>query len=128
MSRTDKDVPYRVHVAREGVEAHDHRFGGCDFEPRHRPRSEWERLEVRGWHYRVPCRLQLPMDRYAYTLRYYSRSKLQGWYASEYYDRDGARLRRELSDIKKLHRAGEDIESEEVFSPQHRHWAEWEVW
>jgi hypothetical protein len=125
VSRTDKDVPIRVRVMREGVESHDHRFGECDFSPTFRRR---ERLPLRGWRYRQTCGLEMPHRQYSFTLKFYSRSKLQGWFAGEFYDRDSARLRKETGEIMKLHRAGEDIEFEDIWSGQHRHSAEWEVW
>lgn len=124
MSRTDKDVPYRVHVDRFGVERHDHRFGYCDFTPTQRKR---DRLPVRGFNYRITCGLEIDY-RYSRTLKFFSRSGLVSWFAAEHYDRDSARIRKETGDIIKLHRAGEDVTDMDIWNRQHRHSAEWEAW
>lgn len=124
MSRTDKHAPYRVHVERSGREAHDHRHGVCDFAPTERENT---RVAERGYRYRRTCGLEIP-GRYAYTLTFYPRSNLVAFYASSLNDEDNARVRSALADIRKLHRAGEDIEFEDVPAYQHRHSAEWEAW
>lgn len=128
MSRTDKDVPYRVHVVREGVERHDHRFGECDFEPRFWSRSEWARLDTRGWRYRQPCGLEQPVSRYSWTLRYYPRNEAVKFYAREFYDRDSARVQKEVRDIIKRYRAGDDVSDADIADRPHRHSAQWEAW
>lgn len=125
MSRTDKDVPYRVHVMRNGVERHDHRFGYCDFAATERSR---DRLPVRGFNYRSTCGLETEYRNYFRSLKLVSRSKLISWFSSEHYDRDNARIRKETSDVVKLHRAGEDISDTDIWNRQHRHSAEWEAW
>lgn len=124
MSRTDKDVPYRVHVARIGREAHDHRHGVCDFEPGER---KLNKLPGHAFRYRRNCGLDIP-GRYFYTLTFFPRTKLVQFYASSLNDEDSSRVRSTLADIRKLHRAGEDIEFEDVPNYQHRHSAEWDAY
>lgn len=125
MSRTDKDVPYRVHVKRKGRETHDHRHGVCDFTPKER---ENYRIDAPGYRYRRTCGLEISGMHYWTSLRFYSRTKLVAFYASSLNDEDNARVRSTLVDIRKLHRAGEDIEFADVPNYQHRHSAEWEAW
>lgn len=123
MSRTDKDAPYRVHLARSGQERHDHRLGVCDFEPRER---EWQgRWSERTR--RQTCGLEIP-GRYFHLLTYYPRTKLYAFWQSELNDEDNARVRQHLGEVKKLHRAGEDMDDIDVPNYQHRHSAAWEVW
>src|SRR5690242_13935559 len=122
MSRTDKDVPYRVHLARSGNVKHDHRFGPCDLD-------EW--TPERYWLIRqagTSCRRVEGNNYLRDTLRLYPRTKRVEFYADTIRNGDNARVRRWIREIEKLHRAGEDVDYEDVPNYQHRHSAEWEAW
>ena len=122
MSRTDKDVPYRIHSARGGIEEHDHRLGDCDLD-------EW--TPDRYWIVRDRTRCRITFrgsHRYWNVLRCYPRTKRVEFYADSIRNGDNARVRAHVREIAKLHRAGEDVEFEDVPNYQHRHSAEWEAW
>lgn len=120
MSRTDKDVPYRVHVTRVGRESHDHSRGDCDID-------EWEWDYFPVWRSRTSCRKEIG-GRYFYTLTFFPRRPIYRFWQRTLNDGDNARVRRRLTEVRKLHFAGEDIEFEDVPNFQHRHSAAWEMW
>lgn len=124
MSRTDKDVPYRIAVERYGTEAHDHRFGECDFSPTRRGAENFG-----SYRYRRTCGLEIE-GRYSYTLTFFPRSPAVRAYRAKDLGFERGHLRAWARDAEKLYR-GEGLDSmNDLDTPPvtGRHNALWEAW
>lgn len=125
MSRTDKDVPYRIHL-RDGYVEHDHRFGPCDLEL-------WEPPRYLTYGSRsTRCRRREGYSAYSYadTLALFPRTRaVRAARAAQLGAErvDGRRIARAA--ITRW-RAGAPLDADEL-EPRRisgRHAAQWEAW
>lgn len=124
MSRTDKDVPYRVHLARTGRAKHDHRFGPCDLED-WTPERYWL-IRQRG----TSCRRVEGNNYWSDTLRLFPRTRRVDAVRRRDYSSERTDLRRAATAARKAWNGGGDMDADEleIRRPCHRHNALWEAW
>jgi hypothetical protein len=122
VSRTDKDLPYRIHVQRRGRESHDHRLGECDLD-------QWQPERYWIWSHRTRCRIELGW-RYSDVLTLYPRTKRVQAYRRMALGSERVDGRRIARAAVTRARAGSALDADEL-EPRYvsgRHDALWEAW